>query len=72
MVGFLGTRAHHGFPVFLSHLEALLSLFISLEKKPRVEGCEAKISHSHSPSRITRIIRIYQCIKKWPFSVRAL
>lgn len=32
-LGFLGTGTHHGFPVFLSHLEALLSLFISLREE---------------------------------------
>lgn len=73
-LGFLGTGTHHGFPVFLSHLEALLSLFISLGEESKREAMWGQSTHSqsHSPSRIIRIIRMSPSTKKCPFSVRNL
>lgn len=39
---FLNPGSHHGFPVFLSHLEAFLSLFISLEEEITEESHKGK------------------------------
>lgn len=57
-LGLWGTGTHHGFPVFLSHLEALLSLFISLGEESKNGGMGSQKPHrnSHSPSRIMMII----------------
>lgn len=57
-LGFRGTGTHHGFPVFLSHLETLLSLFVSLGQESKNGGKESQKPHrhSHSPSRIIKII----------------